>query len=137
MFYVRNYISEGFGCAIVQVGLQGLQTEQRGDVESDALAIAVVIDAQSILCGLQHARGVDDRGGLFVSANVVAQVIRLARHPNVEGADIPQEAIEILHGNGCAEKRRWGSLSGERSGGRSKILYADGPVASAVASSAT
>ena len=73
-------------------------------------------------------------GGFFVGSNIVPERIALARNPQVERADIAQEAIEVLGRNGVAGESTsaFSKDFGTRWRG-GEILETDGPVQAAMA----
>src|SRR5437867_9990831 len=72
-----------------------METQQRRHVETDAFAVAIIVDPQRILSRDKRI-GHDRRRRLFISADVVAEGVALARHSQVERADVAQETIQIL-----------------------------------------
>ena len=64
----------------------------------------VVVPAQRVLLRLQDARR-DHRGGLLDAADIVAELVAAARDPEIERADILEEAVEELAVVRVADRR--------------------------------
>src|SRR5439155_8701032 len=128
---------ERFGGAVVQEWRHSVQPQERRHVEADAPAVAVVINAQSVLRRLLHAG--DDGGRRFlVCANVAAERVALAGNAEVERADVAQETVEKLRAHGVTGKCAGTFGEKFRTGGRrSEIFHADSPVEAAVTTRAT
>src|SRR5439155_21472552 len=104
MLHVSDDSGEGLRRSVMIIGRQRLEAQERGDIEPDAMAIAIIVDSQSVLCSLQRVR--DDGGsGLFVGPDVVAEQVPLPRHAKVEGADVAQESVQVLSADGVAGER--------------------------------
>src|SRR5436309_10777231 len=78
MLHVSDDGGEGLRRSVMVIGRQRQETQERGDIESDAMAIAIIVDSQSVLCSLQRVRN-DGGSGLFVGPDVVAEQVALTR----------------------------------------------------------
>ena len=92
VFHIRNNRSERLRRSIVVVRGQGKHCQERGDIETYAFAVVVVVTTERVLRRLQCAVG-DCWGRFFISTNIVAEQIALTRHAEIKRADIAQETV--------------------------------------------
>src|SRR5262249_30793585 len=108
-----------------------MQAQPGGDIEAGAFAIAIELETQSVMGGDQRVRR--NRGSsLLVRAHVVTQIVALARHAEIEGANVAQEPREKLRAYGIARERPRALGEDFRAGRwRGKVLHTDRPIETA------
>src|SRR6185436_18946776 len=112
--------------AIVEIGGQLMNPQERRNVEADAPSIRVPIESQGVLGRLKRATS-DHGRGFLRGADIIAQWVALAKHTKVEGADVAEETIEILGANRIADEGA-GAFGNEKLVGRrrrNEIFHAD------------